>query len=140
MPHDRDITRKSSSVRRFTDYFTDTEAGRGRSSPNPRRRCCHQLRADAAHAQRGAKLLVSFNAAIFKDQRRRAVRGIFASRPRHHRAAPASQEQLREQQTYNRGLIEASVDGLVTVDDPMGASPTSTRHMCRHGRESRAAS
>ena len=63
------------------------------------------------------EILVSFNAAIFKDQSG-AVRGIFAS-ARDVTEQVRLQTQLAEQQAYNRGLIEASVDGLVTVDESM---------------------
>lgn len=63
------------------------------------------------------EILVSFNAAIFRDQSG-AVRGIFAS-ARDVTEQVRLQTQLAEQQAYNRGLIEASVDGLVTVDESM---------------------
>lgn len=63
------------------------------------------------------EILVSFNAAIFRDQSG-AVRGIFAS-ARDVTEQVQLQTQLAEQQAYNRGLIEASVDGLVTVDESM---------------------
>ena len=65
----------------------------------------------------GGESLVSFNAAIFKDQSG-AVRGIFAS-ARDITEQARLQSQLAEEQAYNRGLIEASVDGLVTVDETM---------------------
>lgn len=61
--------------------------------------------------------LVSFNAAIFKDQDGK-VRGIFAS-ARDITEQSRLQTQLDEERVYNRGLIEASVDGLVTVDESM---------------------
>ncbi|MGH7490554.1 MAG: PAS domain S-box protein, partial [bacterium] len=59
-------------------------------------------------------LQVSFNASVFRDPAG-AVRGIFAS-ARDITDRVRLEEQLREQQTYLRGLIESSVDGLVTVD------------------------
>ena len=59
-------------------------------------------------------LQVSFNASVFKDPTG-AVRGIFAC-ARDITDRVRLEEQLREQQTYLRGLIESSVDGLVTVD------------------------
>jgi PAS domain S-box-containing protein len=65
----------------------------------------------------GQELLVSFNAAIFKDADGR-VRGIFAS-ARDITDQARLQSQLAEERAYNRGLIEASVDGLVTVDEKM---------------------
>src|SRR5205807_227424 len=65
----------------------------------------------------GQDSLVSFNAAIFKDQAD-VVRGIFAS-ARNITDQARLQTQLAEERAYNRGLIEASVDGLVTVDESM---------------------
>ncbi len=65
----------------------------------------------------GRERLVSFNAAIFKDQSG-AVRGIFAS-ARDITEQSRLQGQLGEERAYNRGLIESSVDGLVTVDEAM---------------------
>lgn len=63
------------------------------------------------------ELLVSFNAAIFKDESGK-VRGIFAS-ARDITDQARLQTQLAEERAYNRGLIEASVDGLVTVNEEM---------------------
>src|SRR5579863_8558256 len=63
------------------------------------------------------ELLVSFNAAIFKDDLGK-VRGIFAS-ARDITDQAKLQSQLAEERAYNRGLIEASVDGLVTVNEAM---------------------
>jgi PAS domain S-box-containing protein len=61
--------------------------------------------------------LVSFNAAIFRDPAG-AVRGIFAS-ARDITEQALVQNQMLEERAYNRGLIEASVDGLITVDEAM---------------------
>ena len=76
----------------------------------------------------GSERLVSFNAAIFKDQAE-AVRGIFAS-ARDITEQSRLQAQLAEERAYNRGLIEASVDGLVTVDDAMNITDVNET-MCR---------
>lgn len=65
----------------------------------------------------GNERLVSFNAAVFKDEEGH-VRGIFAS-ARDITEQAQLQGQLAEERAYNRGLIEASVDGLVTVDHLM---------------------
>jgi PAS domain S-box-containing protein len=65
----------------------------------------------------GSQRLVSFNAAIFRDEKS-AVRGIFAS-ARDVTEQARLQSQLTEERAYNRGLIEASVDGLLTVDEHM---------------------
>src|SRR5260370_33618137 len=56
------------------------------------------------------EILVSFNAAIFKDQGGN-VRGIFAS-ARDIADQEALQSQLPAAHAYNRSLIEATVDGL----------------------------
>src|SRR5579863_8688068 len=76
----------------------------------------------------GNDRLVSFNAAIFRDQSG-AVRGIFAS-ARDITDQARLQGQLAEERAYNRGLIEASVDGLVTVDESMTITDVNET-MCR---------
>src|SRR6185436_19890597 len=76
----------------------------------------------------GAEILVSFNAAIFTDPAG-GVRGIFAS-ARDITEQARLQAQLAEERAYNRGLIEASVDGLVTVDDAMNITDVNET-MCR---------
>jgi PAS domain S-box-containing protein len=73
-------------------------------------------------------LQVSFNASVFKDPSGQ-VRGIFAS-ARDITDRVRLEEQLREQQTYLRGLIEASVDGLITVDAD-GFITDVNEQMCR---------
>jgi PAS domain S-box-containing protein len=60
------------------------------------------------------EFLVSFNASVFKDTEG-AEQGIFAV-ARDVTEQRRLEEQLRESQNYNRGLIESSVDALVTVD------------------------
>jgi PAS domain S-box-containing protein len=76
----------------------------------------------------GRESLVSFNAAIFKDQSG-SVRGIFAS-ARDITEQAQLQDQLSEERAYNRGLIEASVDGLITVDESMTITDVNET-MCR---------
>jgi PAS domain S-box-containing protein len=68
-------------------------------------------------AKDGRELLVSFNASVFRSEDG-SIRGIFAS-ARDVTEQAGLQSQLAEEQAYNRGLIEASIDGLVTVDDSM---------------------
>src|SRR5207237_880240 len=82
----------------------------------------------------GSERLVSFNAAIFKDQTEQ-VRGIFAS-ARDITEQARLQAQLAEERAYNRGLIEASVDGLVTVDESMMITDVNET-MCRMAGRSR---
>jgi PAS domain-containing protein len=62
----------------------------------------------------GRHLQVSFNASVFRDATGE-VKGIFAS-ARDITDQARLQRQLTEERAYNRGLIEASLDGLVTVD------------------------
>ncbi len=76
----------------------------------------------------GSERLVSFNAAIFRD-RDRSVRGIFAS-ARDITEQKRLQTQVAEERAYSRGLIEASVDGLVTVDHDMTITDVNDT-MCR---------
>src|SRR3989442_4132979 len=73
-------------------------------------------------------LQVSFNASVFKDPTGN-LRGIFAS-ARDITDRVRLEEQLREQQTYLRGLIDSSVDGLITVD-PDGFITDVNEQMCR---------
>ena len=72
--------------------------------------------------------LVSFNASIFRGPDG-AVQGIFAS-ARDTTEQAGLQSQLTEERAYNRGLIEASVDGLVTVDEAMTITDVNET-MCR---------
>src|SRR6185436_5328163 len=60
------------------------------------------------------QILVSFNASVFRD-RAGNVRGIFAV-ARDVTEQRRLEEKLRESENYNRGLIESSVDALVTVN------------------------
>ncbi|MDD9894122.1 MAG: PAS domain S-box protein, partial [Gammaproteobacteria bacterium] len=98
----------------FPDYFTDPKrASDGvRLTLNSGEVTNYQL---TLRTESGEEMLVSFNAALFKDEQG-TVRGIFAS-ARDITEQATLQEQVAEQQAYNRGLIEASVDGLVTVDE-----------------------
>ncbi len=78
--------------------------------------------------KQGQESLISFNAAIFKDPSGR-IRGIFAS-ARDITAQARLQAQLVQERAYNRGLIEASVDGLITVDESMAITDVNET-MCR---------
>jgi PAS domain S-box-containing protein len=98
----------------FPKYFTDAKhAAEGvRLTLDKGEVTNYQL---TLRAKDGRESLVSFNAAIFKDESG-AVGGIFAS-ARDITEQARLQSQLAEERAYNRGLIEASVDGLVTVDE-----------------------
>jgi PAS domain S-box-containing protein len=97
----------------FQDYFTEPD----RASSGVRKTLDegyvtnYELTLRSRHRR---EILVSFNASVFKDSDQR-VRGIFAV-ARDVTEQRRLEEQLREQQHYNRGLIESSVDALVTVD------------------------
>ena len=118
----------------FADYFTDAaQARRG-----------VQQTLDAGYVTEYALTLVSrsrrflnvsFNASVFKDAAG-AVRGIFAS-ARDITDRLRLEDQMRDQQTYLRGLIEASIDGLVTVD-PEGFITDVNEQMCRMAGYERA--
>ncbi|HEV2316100.1 MAG TPA: PAS domain S-box protein [Thermoplasmata archaeon] len=97
----------------FPDYFTDTaRAGAGvRETLKNGVVTNYELTLRSRH---GRLIQVSFNASVFRDTEGR-IRGIFAS-ARDITEQKRLQEQLRESQIYNRGLIEASPDALVTVD------------------------
>ena len=118
----------------FADYFTDREAAR--EGVRQTFEAGFVTEYALTLVSRTRRLLqVSFNASVFKDPGG-SVRGIFAS-ARDITDRVRLEEQLREQQTYLRGLIESSVDGLVTVD-PEGFITDVNEQMCRmsgHGRE-----
>jgi PAS domain S-box-containing protein len=117
----------------FPEYFTDAKraAAGVRLTLDKGAVTNYQL---TLHSKNGTEQLVSFNAAIFKDESG-AVRGIFAS-ARDITEQARLQEQLAEERAYNRGLIEASVDGLVTVDESMRITDVNET-MCRMAGRSR---
>jgi PAS domain S-box-containing protein len=98
---------------RFDNYFTEPrEAAAGvRKTLNESYVTNYEL---TLRTPSGRQVLVSFNASIFRDTEG-TVRGIFAV-ARDVTEQRRLEEQLREQQNYSRGLIEASVDALMTVD------------------------
>ena len=111
----------------FADYFTDPE--RARAGVQETLQAGAVTEYALTLISRTRRLLqVSFNASVFKDPSG-AVRGIFAS-ARDITDRVRLEEQLREQQTYLRGLIESSVDGLVTVD-PEGYITDVNEQICR---------
>ncbi|HEY6843844.1 MAG TPA: PAS domain-containing protein, partial [Thermoanaerobaculia bacterium] len=81
-----------------------------------------------ALAKDGRMTRVSYNASTFRDAEGK-LQGVFAA-ARDITEQKKLEEQLRESQAYNRGLIEASVDGLVTVD-PSGTVSDVNEQMCR---------
>jgi PAS domain S-box-containing protein len=118
----------------FADYFTDSE--RARAGVQQTFEAGVVTEYALTMVARSRRLLqVSFNASVFKDSDG-SVRGIFAS-ARDITDRVRLEEQLREQQTYLRGLIESSVDGLIVVD-PEGFITDVNEQMCRmtgYGRD-----
>ncbi|TAK21547.1 MAG: PAS domain S-box protein [Chloroflexota bacterium] len=97
----------------FTDYFTDPEAAAAgvRQTLEQGYVTNYVL---VLRSRIGNERAVSFNASVFKDTAG-DVRGIFAS-ARDITEQQRLEEELREQQTYTRGLIESSVDAMITVN------------------------
>jgi PAS domain S-box-containing protein len=111
----------------FADYFTDSDnAKKGVMLTLENGYVTEYALTLIARTRR--QLQVSFNASIFKDASGE-IKGIFAS-ARDITDRVRLEEQLREQQTYLRGLIESSVDGLITVD-PEGYITDVNEQMCR---------
>jgi len=97
----------------FKDFFTDPDrAGAGvRRTLREGSVANYEL---VLRSRAGRQVLVSLNAAVFKDVEGK-VAGIFAS-ARDITEQKKTAERLEESENYNRGLIEASPDALVTVD------------------------
>jgi PAS domain S-box-containing protein len=112
---------------RFYDYFTDLELAKAGVRQTFEQGVVTEY-ALTLMARSRRLLHVSFNASVFKDALGN-VRGIFAS-ARDVTDRVRLEEQMREQQTYLRGLIESSIDGLVTVDQ-MGFITDVNEQMCR---------
>src|SRR5438105_2379052 len=97
----------------FKDYFTDPR----RAEDGIRRVLAEDQVTNyelTIRARDGAETVVSYNATTFKGADGR-LRGVFAA-ARDITAQKGLEEQLREQQAHSRGLIESSVDGMLTVD------------------------
>ncbi len=110
----------------FVDYFTDpgrAEAG-VRQTFDAGAVVNYEL---VARAKSGRKIPVSFNAAVFRDTTG-AVGGILAA-AREITQQKQIEEELREQQTYTRGLIESNIDALMTTDT-LGVITDVNRQMC----------
>src|SRR5713101_1606129 len=111
----------------FAGYFTDSD--RATSGVRQTFEAGFVTEYALTLVSRTRRLLpLSFNASVFKDPGG-SVRGILAS-ARDITDRLRLEEQLREQQTYLRGLIESSVDGLVTVD-PEGFITDVNEQLCR---------
>src|SRR5690349_9457568 len=111
----------------FADYFVDADRATAGVNETFTKGVVTNYELTLA-TRENRRLRVSFNASVFKDQAG-AVRGIFAS-ARDITEQARLQGQLAEERAYNRGLIEASVDGLVTVDESMTITDVNET-MCR---------
>jgi len=111
----------------FKQYFTDpTRAEDGiRLVLRESKVTNYQL---TASSKNGPETVVSYNATTFYD-RDKKLQGVFAAAPDITEQKQLEQ-QLREQQSYLRGLIESSVDGLITVD-PSGTITDVNDRMCQ---------
>src|SRR2546428_751358 len=111
----------------FKNYFTDPELAEAgiKLVLSEKKVTNYEL---TARARDGRETVVSYNATTFYDRDNR-LQGVFAA-ARDITEQKKLEQQLREQQTYLRGLIESSVDGLVTVD-PGGTITDVNEQMCR---------
>ena len=111
---------------RFADYFTDP----ARATAGVRKTFDEGAVTDyelVVRAKSGSEMAVSFNASVFRDTAGR-VAGILAA-ARDITQRKQIEQQLREQQNYNRGLIESNIDALMTTD-PLGVITDVNRQMC----------
>lgn len=74
------------------------------------------------------QLIISFNASVFQGTNTK-IQGVIAT-ARDVTKQLEMQKKLSEERTYNRGLIEASVDGLITVDSLLAITDVN-ESMCR---------
>lgn len=97
----------------FPDYFIDSE----RASTGVQKTLAEGFVTDyvlSLRSKNNKQTLVSFNASVFKDTEGK-VRGIFAA-ARDITKQRNLEEKLRQAQNYTRGLIESSIDAMLTVD------------------------
>ncbi len=97
----------------FPDYFTDPEL----ASAGVEKTLAEGFVTNyvlSLRAKDGSETLVSFNASVFKDTDGQ-LKGIFAA-ARDITEQQRLEEELRQAQNYTRGLIESSLDAMITVD------------------------
>ena len=110
----------------FTEYFTDPELAQTgvRKTFDEGFVTNYEL---VLRTRSGRKVPVSFNAAVFRDTKGEVL-GILAS-ARDNTPQKQLETDLREQQTYARGLIESNIDALMTTD-PLGIITDVNKQMC----------
>ena len=118
---------------RFQDYFTEPDrADEGiRLVLREGKVTNYEL---TAQAKDGHTTVVSYNASTFFD-RDGKLQGVFAA-ARDVTEQRRLEESARDSESYNRGLIEASVDALITVDPALRISDVNDQ-MCRMSGYSR---
>lgn len=111
----------------FKNYFTDPKrAEEGiKAALQQGRVTNYEL---TAISKDGRTTVVSYNATTFRDAIGK-LQGVFAA-ARDITEQKKLEQQLRDSESYNRGLIEASVDGLITVD-PSATITDVNEQMCR---------
>jgi PAS domain S-box-containing protein len=110
----------------FVEYFTDS----ARAAEGVKKTFDEGVVTNyelVVRSKNGRKVAVSFNAAVFRDASG-AVQGILAA-ARDITQQKQIEQELREQQTYTRGLIESNIDALMTTD-PLGIITDVNRQMC----------
>lgn len=116
----------------FANYFTDPERAASGVRTTLEEGVVQNYEL-TSKSKSGTETQVSFNAAVFRDTAGR-VAGIFAA-AREIGAQKSLEKELREQQAYNRGLIESNIDALMTTDS-LGVITDVNRQMCAiTGRE-----
>jgi two-component system sensor histidine kinase/response regulator len=109
-----ECTREELIGSQFRDYFTDPErADLGvKSSFEEEKVTDYEL---VMKSKRGNETVVSYNATVYRDEKGQ-VKGVFAAA----RDISETKRMLRELEAtraYTRGLIESSLDALVTFDE-----------------------
>ncbi|MBI2218758.1 MAG: PAS domain S-box protein [Candidatus Rokubacteria bacterium] len=110
----------------FPDYFTDPE----NATAGVRQTLAEGFVTNyvlVLRSKSGRETPVSFNASVFRDTAG-SVRGIFAA-ARDITEQNRLEEELRQAQNYTRGLIESSVDPMITVD-PDRSGPRTASGRC----------
>jgi PAS domain S-box-containing protein len=118
----------------FKNYFTDPERAEAgiKLVLSEKKVTNYEL---TARTRDGKETVVSYNATTFYDQAGK-LQGVFAG-ARDITEHKKLEQQLRDQQYYLRGLIESSVDGLITVD-PDGFITDINDRMCQMSGYARA--
>ncbi len=97
----------------FSDYFTEPEQARAGYQQVFREGVVHDYPLEIRHRD-GHRTPVLYNASVYKDEAGHVL-GVFAA-ARDITAIKRAEESLRLASAYNRSLIEASLDPLVTID------------------------